>query len=192
MGPNADNSPGGGHPSEDPAWRDQFRRPPRTPMGRAEVPHVTSGPRPARDPRDQWDQDNPETGHGPSPWADSLRRRTARPRAAAQGWAGRLRAWTDKLPWPPGRTPGRHTPGNRPLPTKLAVNAKVRRQRRLMAAFAVFIMLVGIGVLGGTYFVDGFKTSDQLAFPNTTTVYYSDGTPISKLGEVTRYELTYD
>src|SRR5262249_35868758 len=120
------------------------------------------------------------------------RRRTARPRAAAQGWAGRLRAWTDKLPWPPGRTPGRHTPGNRPLPTKLAVNAKVRRQRRPEAAFAGFLLLGGGGGAGGTYFVDGVKTSDQLAFPNTTTVYYSDGTPISKLGEVTRYELTYD
>ena len=56
----------------------------------------------------------------------------------------------------------------------------MRRQRKLIAAFAIFIMLVGIAVLGGTYFVDGVKTSDQLTFPNTTTVYYSDGTPLAQ------------
>jgi membrane peptidoglycan carboxypeptidase len=201
MGPNADNSPGGNRPPEDPAWRDQFRRPPRTPTGRAEVPHVTPGSRPPRGPRNDddgpWEDGGP--GNGPSPWADSLRRRTgrARQRATENAFTDRLRSWAQSLPLPAALRPsdrpaGRHAPGNRPLPNKLAVNPKERRRRRLMAAFAVCIMLIGLGVVGGTYFVDGVKTADQLTFPNTTTVYYSDGTPLSKLGEVTRYELSYD
>src|SRR5690349_6207351 len=105
MGPNADNSPGGNRPPEDPAWRDQFRRPPRTPSGRAEVPHVTPGSQ-----RGGWndDQDDPEgAGHGPSPWADSLRRRTgrARQRAAQNAFTDRLRSWAQALPLPAALRP---------------------------------------------------------------------------------------
>jgi membrane peptidoglycan carboxypeptidase len=134
----------------------------------------------------------------------------------AMGQAGPRRgpAGRAQVPWPPpsmGPTlrrfmswfrttplgqPPRHASSGRGLPPRLAIaTPQQRRQRRirqLMAAFAVFIMLVGVVVIGGTYFVDGVKTSDQLTFPATTTVYYSDGTPISKLGEQTRYELTYD
>ena len=47
-------------------------------------------------------------------------------------------------------------------------------------------------MVGGTYFVDGVKTSSELTFPETTTVFYEDGTVLAKLGEVTRYELTFD
>ncbi len=70
-------------------------------------------------------------------------------------------------------------------------HALLRRRRTLLAVFAVFIMLTGTGVVGGTYFVDSVKTSDQLKFPETTTVYYSDGSVLAKLGEVTRYELHF-
>jgi membrane peptidoglycan carboxypeptidase len=68
-----------------------------------------------------------------------------------------------------------------------------RRRNIILASFAVFIMLTGIGVVAGSYYVDGIKTPDQLTFPESTTVYYSDGkTVLAKLGEVTRYNLTYD
>ena len=53
-------------------------------------------------------------------------------------------------------------------------------------------MLAGAGVLGGTYFLDSVKLTSDLAIPATTTVLYSDGSVLAKLGEVTRYELPYD
>ncbi len=68
---------------------------------------------------------------------------------------------------------------------------KARRRNLIIAAFAVFIMLTGVGVVGATYYVDGVKTSDQLKFPETTTVYYSNGKELAKLGEVTRYPLKF-
>ena len=53
--------------------------------------------------------------------------------------------------------------------------------------------LLIFGVVGGAYYVDGIKTPDQLTFPESTTLYYSDGkTVLAKLGEVTRYNLTFD
>jgi membrane peptidoglycan carboxypeptidase len=53
-------------------------------------------------------------------------------------------------------------------------------------------MLMGIGVIGGTYFLDSVKLSSELAFPATTTVLYDDGSVLAKLGEVTRYEIPYE
>jgi membrane peptidoglycan carboxypeptidase len=53
-------------------------------------------------------------------------------------------------------------------------------------------MLAGGGVVGGTYFLDSVKLSSELALPATTTVLYSDGSVLAKLGEVTRYELPYE
>ena len=86
----------------------------------------------------------------------------------------------------------RHRAPGRGLPTRLSrTPPRLRRRRRLMAAFAILIIVCGSGVLGGAYFFDAVKTSDQLTFPATTTVYYADGTPLAKLGEVTRYELAY-
>ncbi len=54
------------------------------------------------------------------------------------------------------------------------------------------LILAGAGMLGGTYFLDSVKLTSDLAFPATTTVLYSDGSVLAKLGEVTRYELPYD
>ncbi len=54
-------------------------------------------------------------------------------------------------------------------------------------------MLTGVGVVGGTYFVDSVPTPQQFPLPESTTVFYSDGkTPLAKLGEETRYMLKYD
>ena len=114
-------------------------------------------------------------GAGPShgaPWrAESVRR-------SGEGLRRRVRS----LPWR-----AQH------LARRFAVNpAWLRRRRTLVAAFAVLIILAGVGVVGATYFVDGVKTSSELTFPETTMVYYEDGSVLAKLGEVTRYELTFD
>jgi membrane peptidoglycan carboxypeptidase len=66
------------------------------------------------------------------------------------------------------------------------------RGKALAATVAILLMVLGVGVLGGTYFLDNVKVSNELAFPSTTTVRYSDGTPMARLGEVTRYELKYE
>ena len=64
---------------------------------------------------------------------------------------------------------------------------KARRRNILIACFAVFIMLTGVGVVGGTYMVNSVVTPEELPFPETTTLYYADGSELAKLGEVTRY-----
>ncbi len=95
---------------------------------------------------------------------------------------------------PPPRR-GRHAArgGGGGLPPRLSINdAKRLRGRLLPAAVAIVLMLAGTGVLGGTYFLDSVKLTSDLAFPATTTVLYSDGSVLAKLGEVTRYELPYD
>jgi membrane peptidoglycan carboxypeptidase len=76
---------------------------------------------------------------------------------------------------------------------RLARAKKARRRNIVVASFAVFVMLIGIGVVGGAYYIDGIKNPDQLTFPESTTLYYSDGkTVLAKLGQVTRYNLTFD
>src|SRR5262249_46646649 len=147
----------------------------RTPPGRGARDDEPDG-RPYNGPGDGY-EGRPYSGTGgraEPPWRPALQRLLSRFRTT------------------PVTPPARHAAPGGGLPIGLAVNPKVRRQRRLMAAFAVFIMVAGVLVIGGTYFVDGVKTSDQLTFPATTTVYYSDGSPVSKLGEETRYELSYD
>ena len=72
------------------------------------------------------------------------------------------------------------------------MHGKLLRGRVLPAALAIVLVLAGAGVLGGTYFLDSVELTSDLAFPATTTVLYSDGSVLAKLGEVTRYELPYE
>ena len=67
-----------------------------------------------------------------------------------------------------------------------------RRRKILVASVAVFVMLTGIGFVGGTYYVDGVELSNALPFPETTSIYYADGPLLAKLGEITRYPVPYD
>ena len=54
-------------------------------------------------------------------------------------------------------------------------------------------MLSGIGLAVGTYYVDSVPTPNDLALPESTTVYYSDGrTPMAKLGTENRTILALD
>src|SRR5690606_15701220 len=72
-------------------------------------------------------------------------------------------------------------------------SSRARWRNIAIASFAVFIMLTGAGFVGGTYYVGSIEPTDELEFPKTTTLYYSDGkTEMFKLGEITRYPLRFD
>jgi membrane peptidoglycan carboxypeptidase len=72
--------------------------------------------------------------------------------------------------------------------------AKKARMRNIaIAAFAVFIMVTGVGVVGGTYYVGNVPTPTELALPESTTVYYADGkTVMARLGEENRTLLDFE
>jgi membrane peptidoglycan carboxypeptidase len=87
---------------------------------------------------------------------------------------------------------GRHA-AHGVLPSGLSIRKALRlRGRMLSTAFAVLLMLLGSGVVAGAAFLDSVQLSDELDFPETTTVFYSDGSVLSRLGEVTRYELPFE
>lgn len=73
-----------------------------------------------------------------------------------------------------------------------AKSKKARRRNLIIAGLAVFIMLSGVGVVGGTYMVNSVPTPDELQFPETTTLYYNNGQELARLGEVTRFEVKYN
>ncbi len=62
----------------------------------------------------------------------------------------------------------------------------------LPSLVALVLLLTGGGVVGGSAFLDSVTLSSELTFPETTTVLYSDGTVLARLGVVTRYELPYE
>lgn len=73
---------------------------------------------------------------------------------------------------------------------KLSRNARIRNI--IIASVALLVMLSGGGFIGFTLYADGIPVSDQLTLPETTTLYYSDGTEMLKLGENTRFVVPYD
>ncbi|MFU8854012.1 transglycosylase domain-containing protein [Micromonospora sp. SL1-18] len=71
--------------------------------------------------------------------------------------------------------------------------ARGRRRRRLLLAsmFAPVFVLVGLGV--GAYYVDSIPMPAELQLPESTTVYFSDGTtPMARLGTESRTILAFD
>jgi membrane peptidoglycan carboxypeptidase len=57
------------------------------------------------------------------------------------------------------------------------------RRRRLLVVSAVAVLVVATGLAVGAYFVDRIPTPEQLELPESTTVYFSDGTtPMARLG----------
>jgi membrane peptidoglycan carboxypeptidase len=62
-----------------------------------------------------------------------------------------------------------------------------RTRNLILAAVAVFIILSGLVVVGGTYYYDSVPEPDKIALPQSTTIYYNDGTtPMAKLGDQNR------
>ncbi|MFC0006319.1 transglycosylase domain-containing protein [Micromonospora siamensis] len=86
---------------------------------------------------------------------------------------------------------GAGTPGYGGQPAGAA--AKPRKRRRLPVVLAVLALLLGSGLLAGTYYVDSVPTPTDLKLPESTTVYYGDGkTPMATLGAENRTIVPYD
>ncbi|SCL22633.1 Membrane carboxypeptidase (penicillin-binding protein) [Micromonospora nigra] len=68
---------------------------------------------------------------------------------------------------------------------------KRKRMNLLIASFAVFIMLAGIGVVGFTYYSTNVVLPKEIPLPLSTTVYMKDGkTPVARLGNENRTFVT--
>jgi membrane peptidoglycan carboxypeptidase len=94
-----------------------------------------------------------------------------------------------------GRGPNGRGPNGRPEGRKGARSERARKARIrniLIISLALFVMLSGGGFVGVTLFFDSVKLGEQLKMPETSMLYYSDGTPLAKLGQNTRYVVPYD
>jgi membrane peptidoglycan carboxypeptidase len=166
------------------------------------VPSYDDNPAGRRPPRRPWDGDQLNDGYqlNEDPYQREQYPEPAGPYGEPSGRYGEPPGPYGKSPGPYGepRGPGGHRRDepartDRGLFSRFAIrHAWIARRRTLLAIFAVLIMLSGAAVVSGTYFLDSVKTSSELTFPQTTTVFYSDGTVLAKLGEVTRYELSFD
>ena len=90
--------------------------------------------------------------------------------------------------------PGWGGRGGRGDDSAAAARAKKRRRANLLiASFAVFIMLAGIGVVGFTYYSTNVILPEDTTPPLATTIYAKDGkTTIAKLGDQNREFVTID
>ncbi|WP_433345800.1 transglycosylase domain-containing protein [Micromonospora sp. CA-111912] len=91
--------------------------------------------------------------------------------------------------------PGRGGRGGRGAgdPNAIARAKKRRRINMLIASFAIFIMLAGIGVVGFTYYSTTVVLPEQLPLPLSTTVYAKDNkTVLAKLGNQNRQLVKID
>src|SRR5205823_13362360 len=94
---------------------------------------------------------------------------------------------------PPVLRPGPETPDAADGKTARREVRKARRRARIAAAIAVLTVLGAAGAVLGAYYVDTVPTPDQLALPQSTTIYYADGkTPMAKLGTENRKILRFD
>ncbi|MFY1688893.1 transglycosylase domain-containing protein [Plantactinospora sp. WMMB782] len=120
----------------------------------------------------------------------------------ANGAAGRARVGRAAVPVSPAGPGGPDDPdgpggrrgrrGGGALDPAAQKRAKKRKRvNMLIAAFAVFIMLAGGGVVAATYYSTNVPMPDQLPLPLATTIYAADGkNPIAKLGEEARQIVT--
>ncbi|HKT05840.1 MAG TPA: transglycosylase domain-containing protein [Rugosimonospora sp.] len=94
---------------------------------------------------------------------------------------------------PPGtRRPGRPSIDPfAPVPDRGAIararSKKARRRNLVLSAIALIVMLSGLTVVGGTYYFNKVPLPADVALPESTTVYYSDGkTMMAKFGNQNR------
>lgn len=75
-------------------------------------------------------------------------------------------------------------------PKKVKKKKRARRQKLLIAALGVFILMVGGGMIGGSYFYDSVLEPSQLTLKNSTEVFAADNTTqLAKLGTEHRTEV---
>ncbi|MFG1886423.1 transglycosylase domain-containing protein [Micromonospora sp. NPDC049051] len=95
----------------------------------------------------------------------------------------------------PGGPGGPTGPGRRARgagdPAAAARAKKRKRVNMLIAAFAVFIMLAGVGVVGFTYYSTNVVLPDEVPLPLSTTILASDKkTQVARLGNENRTFVT--
>jgi membrane peptidoglycan carboxypeptidase len=88
--------------------------------------------------------------------------------------------------------PGYGEPARRGGPTRRPARgdaAKAKRRRRsnlVLASVAVLIMVAGLGLLGVTWFYDDVKPPTEFGEPETTSILFSNGKELAKLGKQNR------
>ncbi|MGN9764110.1 transglycosylase domain-containing protein [Micromonospora sp. SD12] len=119
--------------------------------------------------------------------------------AAVGGVSGRATARASVSPASggPGGPGGPTGPGRRARgagdPAGAARAKKRKRVNLLIASFAVFIMLAGLGVVGFTYYSTNVVLPEDTTPPQATTLYASDNkTIIAKVGTQNRTLVTID
>jgi membrane peptidoglycan carboxypeptidase len=67
------------------------------------------------------------------------------------------------------------------------------RRRRLVVASMIAMLVAATGLAAGLYYVDRVPAPEQLALPESTTIYFSDGaTTMARLGTENRTILAFD
>ncbi|MEV4540108.1 transglycosylase domain-containing protein [Micromonospora echinaurantiaca] len=117
--------------------------------------------------------------------------------AAVGGRASVARASVSPVSGGPGGPGGPTGPGRGARgagdPAAAARARKRKRMNMLIAGFAVFIMLAGLGVVGFTYYSTNVVLPEDTDPPQATTIYaYDNKTIIAKLGEENRTLVTID
>jgi membrane peptidoglycan carboxypeptidase len=117
-------------------------------------------------------------------------RASVRPSGSSDGYSDDYESGTGRAPGivgravvaPPGQAPGSDTPGmprqRRPVLDPAERKRRQKRARRrniLLSAFALIIMLTGIGVVGGTYYFGNVPLPKDVKLPESTTIYFADG-----------------
>lgn len=105
-------------------------------------------------------------------------------------WTGRAQISAP----PPARAvvPMSHPAPRRPAAAQ-ARKKRARRRRWLGTLMSFFVLLTGLGFIGGSYFYDTVPTPDELTLINSTEVYAADGkTQLAKLGSQNRSEVAMD
>jgi membrane peptidoglycan carboxypeptidase len=183
--------------------------PPSAPTGRASVPPVTGrasvgsasvgsasvpGSEPDYGPRDYGPRDYgyDDGGGFGGGYGPTTGRAPVTGRASVRG----------SVPVGPGIGPepdiltGGGPPGVRPPRESKLGAGKGRRNRRrniIIAAIAAAIMLLGVGMVGGTYYVEGVELPADAKLYESTTIFYADGVlPMAKIGLENRTVIPFD
>jgi membrane peptidoglycan carboxypeptidase len=92
----------------------------------------------------------------------------------------------------PGGPGGPRRPGVPAGKGKGPVSKKSKRRRRIVAALACLIMLIGVGVVLVTYYAATIPAPTALPLPQSTTIYYSDGSVMARIGDEQRQIVSDD
>jgi membrane peptidoglycan carboxypeptidase len=91
------------------------------------------------------------------------------------------------------RRRGRDGAGTGPKGPRGKWSRRTKIRNIIIISVAVLVMLAGGGFVAATLYVDGVELGDELVFPETSSIYYNDGTTLlARLGENTRYAVPFE